>query len=91
MRNKTLDYIGHLGSIMVAGLLILLPWMLFHAITSIENVYLPLVSVVVSSAVMLYLHIHRIRHLQLSQAWTVSWFLSLQSGAIYWIWFFYLN
>lgn len=91
MRNKTIDYIGHLGSIMVTGLLILLPWMLFHAITAIENIYLPLISVVISSGVMLYLHIHRVRHLELSQAWTASWFLSLQSGAICWIWFFYLN
>lgn len=91
MRTKALDYIGHLGSMMVVGLLILLPWILFHAITAIENVYLPSISVVISSAVMLYLHIHRVRHLELSQAWTVSWFLSLQSGAIYWIWFFYLN
>ncbi|MBT1695944.1 hypothetical protein KK083_03590 [Fulvivirgaceae bacterium PWU4] len=91
LRNKALDYIGHLGSIMVAGLLILLPWILFHAITAIENIYLPLMSVVISSAVMLCLHIHRVRHLELSQAWTVSWFLLLQSGAIFWIWFFYLN
>lgn len=91
MKNKALDYIGHLGSMMVAGLLILLPWILFHAVTAIENVYLPLISVVISSAVMLYLHIHRVRHLELSQAWTASWFLSLQAGAIFWIWFFYLN
>lgn len=91
LRDKALDYTGHLGSIMVAGLLILVPWMLFQAVTGALNPYLPAVSVVISSACMLYLHFHRVRHLGLSQGWTISWFLLLQAGAIGWIVFFHIN
>jgi predicted DCC family thiol-disulfide oxidoreductase YuxK len=91
VRHKALDYIGHLGSIMVAGLLILVPWMLLHAVTGITNIYLPLFSVLVSSACMLYLHVHRIKYLEMSQAWTIAWFVSLQSTALYWIYFFHLR
>lgn len=65
--NKALDYAGHLCSIMVAGLLVLLPWMLFHAFTTISVVHIPALSVVISSATMLYLHIHRNR-----ASWTPS-------------------
>ncbi len=91
LREKALDYVGHLGSIMVVGLLILVPWMLFHAITGIVNPYLPALSVIFSSALMLYLHIHRVRYLELSQGWTVSWFLFLQITALFWIYFFYVK
>lgn len=91
LRDKVLDYTGHLGSIMVAGLLILVPWMLFYAVTGVLNPYLPAVSVFISSACMLYLHFHRVRHLGLSQVWTMSWFLLLQSGAVDWIVFFHIN
>ena len=91
LREKALDYIGHLGSIMVVGLLILVPSMLFYAITGILTPYLPVLSVIASSAYMLYLHITRIRHLELSQGWTVSWFLFLQSTALFWIYFFHLR
>jgi predicted DCC family thiol-disulfide oxidoreductase YuxK len=91
LKDKALDYIGHLGSIMVAGLLILVPWMLLHAFTGMLNVYLPALSVLMSSAYMLYLHIQRTRYLELSQAWTVSWFLSLQITAFSWIYFFHIK
>jgi predicted DCC family thiol-disulfide oxidoreductase YuxK len=88
MKEKALDYIGHLGSIMVVGLLILTPWMLLYAITGIANFYLPALSVFISSAYMLYLHTQRIKYLELSQAWTVSWFLLLQSTAFFWVYFY---
>lgn len=91
LKSKALDYIGHLGSIMVVGLLILVPWMLFYTFTGILTFFLPALSVAISSAYMLYLHIHRIRYLELSQAWSVSWFLSLQFSALLWIYFFHIN
>ena len=91
LRNKALDYVGHLGTIMVAGLLILVPSMIFHALTGILTLWIPAVSVVVSSGYMLYLHIGRVKYLELSQAWTVSWFFLLQSTALSWIYFFYLK
>jgi predicted DCC family thiol-disulfide oxidoreductase YuxK/flagellar biosynthesis protein FliQ len=91
MREKALDYIGHLGSIMVVGLLILVPWMLLYAFTRISNPYLPAISVAISSGSMLFLHIGRVRYLQLSQRWTVSWFILLQSTAFFWVYFFYVK
>ena len=91
LKEKAIDYIGHLGSIMVVGLLVLVPWMIFHAITGSQHVYLPVLSVLVSSAYMLYLHAHRIKYLRLSQVWTFSWFLLLQSTAFFWVCFFHIK
>lgn len=91
LKSRALDYIGHLGSIMVVGLLILVPWMLFYAFTGISTFYLPALSVTISSAYMLYLHILRVRYLELTQAWTFSWFMSLQLSALLWIYFFHIN
>ncbi|MBL7697879.1 MAG: DUF393 domain-containing protein [Chitinophagaceae bacterium] len=91
LKDKALDYIGHLGSIMLAGLLILVPWMLFYAITGVLNYYIPVLSVIASSSYMLYLHVHRARYLEMSQAWTLTWFLLLQVSAAFWIYFFYLK
>ncbi len=91
LKDKAIDYIGHLGSIMVVGTLILVPWMLFYAITASPTPYLPIASVFVSSTYMLYLHFHRVRYLGISQGWTLSWFILLQSAAIFWIAFFHLT
>jgi hypothetical protein len=91
LKDRALDYIGHMTSVMVVGLLLLTPWMLFYFLTGIRNIYMPALSVLISSAVMLYLHIHRTRHLQLSQVMTVSWFLLLQSTAFFWIYVFHLK
>lgn len=91
MKEKALDYVGHLGSVMVVGLLILTPWMLFYFFTGILNFYIPAISVLISSAFMLYLHIQRTRYLELTQVWTMSWFLLLQSTACFWIYTFHLK
>ena len=91
LRDKALDYIGHLGSIMVVGLLILVPSMLFSAFTDIVTPWLPAISVLFSSGYMLYLHMNRVRYLELSQGWTISWFLFLQSTALFWIYVFHLK
>lgn len=91
MKTKALDYIGHLGSIMVVGLLILVPWMIFYFIMGIRIMAIPLLSVLLSSGYMLYLHIYRLRYLGLSQWWTFSWFLLLQSTALFWVYFFHLK
>ena len=91
MKEKALDYIGHLSSIMVVGLLLLVPWMIFYALTGILTPWLPIISVMLSSIFMLYLHMSRVKYLDLSQGWTVGWFFFLQSTAIFWIYFFYLK
>lgn len=77
LKEKALDYAGHLGSVLVASLLILVPWMVFHAFSGITNVYLPAVSVLLSGTCMLYLHSWRVRYLELSQAWTAGWLILL--------------
>jgi hypothetical protein len=91
LKEKALDYIGHLASIMVAGLLVLVPWMVFYFLSRIAIPHIPAISVVFSSACMLYLHIYRTRFLEMSQWWTVSWFLLLQGTAFFWIYIFYLK
>jgi hypothetical protein len=91
MRDQGLDYIGHLGSIMVVGLLILVPWILVSSFCAVLNPYLPGVSVLISSGYMLYLHVGRIYYLQRSQVWTISWFLLLQATAFFWVWFFHFT
>ena len=91
LRENALDYIGHLGSIMVVGLLILVPWMLWETLGGSPLPQLPAVSVIVSSSTMLYLHYNRIRYLGLRQTWTVSWLLLLQGTAFAWIYFFHLT
>lgn len=91
LREKALDYIGHLGSIMVVGLLILAPWMLFYSLTGILTPWLPAISVLLSSVYMLYLHMSRIKYLEISQGWSVIWFLLLQSTALFWVYFFHVN
>ncbi|HTF20280.1 MAG TPA: hypothetical protein VK658_19550 [Chryseolinea sp.] len=91
LREKALDYIGHLGSIMVVGLLILVPWMLLSFNSQISTPYLPTASVCISSIFMLSMHIGRVRYLQLSQRWTLSWFILLQSTASFWVYYFYIR
>jgi len=91
MKDKVLDYTGHLGSIMVVGLLLLTPWMLFYFLTEIRIIYLPAVSVLISSGYMLYLHVGRTKYLRLSQVWTLTWFLLLQCTALFWIYVLHLK
>ena len=89
--RNALDYIGHLGSIMVVGVLILVPSVLFYFLTGVSTLWIPVFSVIVSSSVMLYLHRVRIKHLGLSRAWTWTWFLLLQASALFWIYVFHLK
>lgn len=90
LKEKALDYIGHLGSIMVVGLLILIPSMIVSSL-GIQTIWIPALSVAFSSGYMLYLHICRTKYMELSQRWTVSWFLLLQTTALFWIYIFHLN
>ncbi|MBX9850633.1 MAG: hypothetical protein K2X86_02635 [Cytophagaceae bacterium] len=91
MKEKFMDYLGHLGSIMVVGLLVFIPWWVFWFVTGIKLMYFPLASVLFSSGLMLYLHIERVRYLKLSAGWTVSWFLFLQSTALFWVYYYHFK
>jgi predicted DCC family thiol-disulfide oxidoreductase YuxK len=87
--TDALAYTGHLGTIMVAGLLVLLPSIFLSSVLQIQYLTLPLLSVMCSSSIMLYFHHKRVQHLNLSKSWNVLWFTSLQLGAISWVLFFY--
>ncbi|OKL40012.1 hypothetical protein [Pontibacter flavimaris] len=89
-KQQVLEYVGHLATIMVAGLLVLVPSMAFYCITGILFYPFPVLSVLCSSGLMLYLHYHRISYLGLSQRWTVQWFLLLQVTALLWLFYFHL-
>jgi len=91
LKQKALDYVGHLGSIMVVGLVVLIPWMLVHSLTGLATPYLPALNIAASSGIMLWLHIQRSRYLGLSQLWTATWFILLQSTAAYWIYTFHIK
>lgn len=87
LRRGAADYIGHLGSIMVAGLLVLVPWIMLRQVFT-PVAWFPAASVAVSSLLMLYMHLQRVKIAGLSQWWTVSWFVALQASALAWTWFF---
>lgn len=77
MRENKIDYIGHLGSIVTVGLLLLIPWTIFYAISGFALPWLPIISTVICMVYMLYLHVQRVKYLQISTWWNVNWLLSL--------------
>jgi predicted DCC family thiol-disulfide oxidoreductase YuxK len=91
MKDKKLDYVGHFGSIMVVGLLVFSPWITLQNIFHFSNLWFPIISIVFSSGVMLWLHYERVKYLKLDQAWTVSWFVLAQSSSVVSIYFFLLK
>ncbi len=82
-RDQKRDYWRHLVLIMVVGVLILLPGMLFFWLPAASLSAVAIASVVVSSTTMALMHFRRVRYMGLSQGWTISWFLSLQAFAIW--------
>jgi hypothetical protein len=84
--RQRINYIAHLGVIMVLGVFILLPGICLNTLTAYQYPLIPTISVFISSGTMLWQHISRVRHLQLSQGWTIGWFLILQATATFWLW-----
>ena len=91
MKKNTVEYLGHLSTVMILGVLILLPGIILSALTNYEYWLIPAVSVMISSGTMLWQHIKRVNHVHVSQAWTWSWFLALQVTAWFWAYVFYLK
>jgi hypothetical protein len=91
MKEKKIDYIGHLGVVMILGVLLLLPGMLIGALTGHSSWLVPAVSVLISSGTMLWQQVKRTKHLHISQGWTMLWFLFLQSTAFTCTYVFYLK
>ncbi|QHT69920.1 hypothetical protein GXP67_26380 [Rhodocytophaga rosea] len=85
--RQRINYIAHLGVIMIMGVFILLPGICLSALTAYQYPLIPTISVVISSSIMLWQHISRVRHIQLSQGWTIGWFLILQITAAFWLYF----
>lgn len=83
--NKRNEYLSNLVTIMWLGTIPLLPAALLDFFLPNPNFLIPLVAVAFSSLMMLRQHFVRTQSLQLSQIWTLSWFLVLQSTALIWI------
>jgi hypothetical protein len=81
LEKKAVDYLGHLSVLMIIGTLVLLPGMALSHATQYQFPAIPAISVLMSSSLMTWQHIRRVRHLGLSQWWTAAWFLSLQTTA----------
>jgi predicted DCC family thiol-disulfide oxidoreductase YuxK len=89
LKEKRMDYIGHLGVIMLIGVLVLLPGICVSWLTEYQYPAIPFVSVLLSSGLMCRQHFARIRSLGLTQLWTLAWFMVLQATAIFWIYQLY--
>jgi hypothetical protein len=85
LEKKAVDYLGHLSVLMIIGTLVLLPGMALSQVTQYQFPAIPAISIVISSGLMTWQHIRRVQHLGLSQWWTCTWFLSLQSTAAIWL------
>jgi hypothetical protein len=86
-----MDYIGHLGVIMLIGVLVLLPGICVSWLTEYQYPAIPFVSVLLSSGLMCRQHFVRIRSLDLNQLWTLAWFVVLQATAMFWIYQLYFH
>ena len=90
-RAKAMDYLGHLGTLMTAGALVVLPAALWVLGTQRQIQQITLISALICVLLMIQQHIRRAKHLEISRGWTASWIFFEMSGAIFWIWFFHIN
>jgi hypothetical protein len=91
MKEKCIDYLGHLAVLMIIGTLVLLPGVGLSWLTDYQFPIIPLLSVAFSSTLMTWQHVRRIRLAGLSQGWTLGWFFILQSTAAFWAYVFWIN
>lgn len=85
------DYWAQLSVIMVVGVCLLLPFSLLQFLFGPMPYWLPIISVLLSSLTMLYLHSVSVSLLKISRYWTGAWFMALQSTAAFWVYFFHLR
>jgi predicted DCC family thiol-disulfide oxidoreductase YuxK len=79
------QYLRHMCTVMRMGVMPLLPAAILMYIFDDLSPWVPFLSVVWSSGMMLRQHYLRIWRLSASQGWTFSWFLALQCTALGWI------
>lgn len=84
-----MDYLGHLATIMLIGVLLFIPWMLFSKILAGVYPITLLVGMLVSLVFMGIQHAKRVKVLQISQKWSLLWAISISGGAIAWAWYFF--
>lgn len=90
-KSQKLDFTGHLSVVLLIGALVLIPCMIADAVAGYQFMFIPVTGVLISSTIMLWQHVIRIRHLRLSQSLTLSWFLILLTTITFWIYLFYFN
>ncbi|MEL6674761.1 MAG: hypothetical protein AAFR61_21315 [Bacteroidota bacterium] len=83
-------YFALLSETMVVGVCILIPFCMIQLLAGPVWLGWPIISVLLSSTTMTYLHYAGIQQIGLSPRLTLRWFFSLQSTALAWICFFYL-
>jgi hypothetical protein len=88
LKNEKIAYLTHLSINMIIGVLLLIPGIILSSLTGYQFVLIPIVSVCISSSVMLWQHIKRVKNIGISQWYTVSWFFSLQLTAAFWVYEF---
>lgn len=87
--RKWVDYLGHLSSIMLVGVLMFLPWLMYSKIFASTYPITLLLGILVSLVSMGIQHKKRIRLLHLGQRWNLIWFLCLVGSAAFWGWHFF--
>ena len=85
-----IDYLGHLATIMLIGVLLFLPWMLLSKLLAGVYPIILLIGVVVSLVFMAIQHFKRVDILQIGKHWNVIWALSILGGAFAWGAYFFL-
>lgn len=83
------DYLGYLfPTVLVPGLFLLLPYMLFHWLAPTRLIAIPLTFMVISLLVMFYRHHQKLKFLRLPLKWYFAWIACLALPAIGWFWYF---
>jgi hypothetical protein len=91
-REVRLRFVGHLGMVMVVGLLVLVPSMLLSLVYRGPSItILFTLSVAASFLLMLRSLSRRLRFLGLSLSWLAGWAAALWAGMAATVWFFYLR
>ncbi len=85
--EKRFQYLRHMFTVMRKGVMPLLPAAILMALMDDLHPIVPVLSVLLSATLMLRQHYLRVWQLGRSQAWTLIWFLSLQTTAVAWLMF----
>jgi predicted DCC family thiol-disulfide oxidoreductase YuxK len=74
---KAFNYIGNLVTILILGVLVLIPGCVFGSLLESSGWWIPTASVSISFSIMLWQHIKRTSRLKITQVWTLLWIILL--------------